>query len=243
MNIVLSLLSLSLCLCLCLLLPPPPPPATHTDTHTVKITWCNKSLTPGCIVSQSCPTLCSSMGCSPPGSSVHGILQARTLEWVAMPSSRESFWPRDQTYISCGSCIAGGFFTTEPQGKLYEAYVITDSVNCILFLCTVLSSSNFLLCSFYFFPFIFTCWRLIALQYYSDFCHTLTWISHGFTCVSHPDPPLPPPAPSHPSGSSQCTSPEHLSHASNLGWWSVSPLIVYLFQCCSLWTSHPRLLP
>ena len=52
-----------------------------------------------------------------------------------------------------------------------------------------------------------------------------------------------PPSPSHPSGSSQCTSPEHLSHASNLGWWSVSPLIVYLFQWCSLRTSHPRLLP
>ena len=59
----------------------------------------------------------------------------------------------------------------------------------------------------------------------------------------HPDPPLPPPSPSHPSGSSQCTRPEHLSHASTLGWWSVSPLIVYLFQCCSLRTSHPHLLP
>ena len=55
--------------------------------------------------------------------------------------------------------------------------------------------------------------------------------------------PFPLPSPSHPSGSSQCTSPEHLSHASNLGWWSVSPLIVYLFQCSSLRTSHPRLLP
>ena len=55
--------------------------------------------------------------------------------------------------------------------------------------------------------------------------------------------PLPPPSASHPSGSSQCTSPEHLYHASNLGWWSVSPLIIYLFRCCSLETSHPRLLP
>ena len=40
-----------------------------------------------------------------------------------------------------------------------------------------------------FFPFIFISWRLITLQYYSGFCHTLTWISHGFTCVPHPDPP------------------------------------------------------
>ena len=49
---------------------------------------------------QSCPTLCNPMDCSPPGSSVHGILQARILEWVAMPSSRDSSQPRDQTQVS-----------------------------------------------------------------------------------------------------------------------------------------------
>ena len=51
---------------------------------------------------------------------------------------------------------------------------------------------------FYFIPFIFISWRLITLQYCSGFCHTLTWISHGFTCVPHPDPPshlLPHPIP------------------------------------------------
>ena len=48
--------------------------------------------------------------------------------------------------------------------------------------------------SFCFFPFIFISWRLITLQYWSGFCHTLTWISHEFTCVPRPDPPshLPP---------------------------------------------------
>ena len=46
---------------------------------------------------QSCPTLCNPMDCSPPGSSVCGILRARILEWVAMPSSKESFLPRDRT--------------------------------------------------------------------------------------------------------------------------------------------------
>ena len=47
---------------------------------------------------------------------------------------------------------------------------------------------------FFLFSFIFISWRLITLQYCSGFCHTLTWISHGFTCVPHPDPPshLPP---------------------------------------------------
>ena len=98
----------------------------------------------------------------------------------------------------------------------------------------------FLLLLFLFFPFIFISWRLSTLQYCSGFCHTLTWISHGFTYVPHPDPPSHLPLHSIPLG---LTSPEHLSHASNLGWWSVSPLRVYLFQCCSLWTSHPQVLP
>ena len=54
---------------------------------------------------QSCPTLCNPIDCSLPGSSFHGILHARILEWVAMPSSRGSSQPRDRTHISCISCI------------------------------------------------------------------------------------------------------------------------------------------
>ena len=58
-----------------------------------------------CLVfAQSCPTHCDPLDCSPPGSSIHGISQARILEWVAI--SR----PRDQTHVSCVSCIAGRFF-------------------------------------------------------------------------------------------------------------------------------------
>ena len=49
---------------------------------------------------QSCPTLCDPMDCSPPGFSVHGILQARILEWVAMPYSRASSQPGHCTSIS-----------------------------------------------------------------------------------------------------------------------------------------------
>ena len=47
------------------------------------------------------PTLCDLMDCSLPGFSVHGILQARILEWVAISSSRLSSWPRDETHVSC----------------------------------------------------------------------------------------------------------------------------------------------
>ena len=59
---------------------------------------------------QSCPTLCNSVDCSPPGSSVRGILQARVLEWVTMPFFRGSSWPRDQTHITYISYIGGGLW-------------------------------------------------------------------------------------------------------------------------------------
>ena len=54
-----------------------------------------------CACSVMFKTLCDLMNCSPPASSVHGIFQARILEWVAIPFSRGSFWPRDQTLKSC----------------------------------------------------------------------------------------------------------------------------------------------
>ena len=65
------------------------------------------------LVAKSCPTLCDPMDCSPPGSSVRGILHKKILEWVAIAFSRESSRPRDQSWVSY---IVGGFFT-EPPGK------------------------------------------------------------------------------------------------------------------------------
>ena len=73
---------------------------------------------------QSCLTLCDPTDCSLPGSSVHVILQARILGWVATPRSRRSFGPRDGTYISCISYIAGGFFT---HWTTWEAQMVTLS--------------------------------------------------------------------------------------------------------------------
>ena len=60
-------------------------------------------------VTQSCLTLCDCMDCSPPGSSVHGVLQARILEWVAIPFSRGSSQPRDWMQASS---VAGRWFTS-----------------------------------------------------------------------------------------------------------------------------------
>ena len=58
-------------------------------------------------VAQSCLTLCDPVDCNPPGSSAHGILQARVLEWVAISFCRGSSWSRDQTQVSriAGRCF------------------------------------------------------------------------------------------------------------------------------------------
>ena len=69
------------------------------------------------LVSQSCPTFCNLMDWSLPGSAVPGILQARTLEWVAITFSKGSSWPRDGTQVSC---IAGRFFTIWATSEAQE---------------------------------------------------------------------------------------------------------------------------
>ena len=61
---------------------------------------------------QSCPPLCDPVDCNPPCSCVLGILQARILDWVAMPCPRGSSRPRNWARVSCSSCIKGGIFTT-----------------------------------------------------------------------------------------------------------------------------------
>ena len=96
---------------------------------------------------------------------------------------------------------------------------------------------------FYFFVLTYFNWKLITSQHCGGFCHTFTRISHGCTCVPHPDPPshLPPhPIPQgHPSAPALNT----LHHAWNLDWRSISYMIIYTSQCYSLKSSHPRLLP
>ena len=88
-------------------------------------------------IAQSCPTLWDPMDCSLRGSSIHGIFQARVLQWVAISFSGGSSQPRDQIWVSCiaSRCfyclshkpmslappaLAGRFFTTEPPGKPTE---------------------------------------------------------------------------------------------------------------------------
>ena len=92
----------SMCVCVCVCVCMHTHMHTHTHTHTV---------------SKSCQSICDPMDCSPPGSSVHGISQARILEWVAISSSRGPSWSRDRTCVSFLLYLAGGFFITELPGK------------------------------------------------------------------------------------------------------------------------------
>ena len=83
-----------------------------------------------CCCGQSCLIHCEPMNCSPPGSSVHGIFQARILERVAMPSSRGSSWPRDQTRVSCISFIsvqAGPLSLVSPKTSIWNEWLCINT--------------------------------------------------------------------------------------------------------------------
>ena len=82
------------------------------------------------------------MDCSPPDSFVHGIFQARILEWVAISFSRGSSPLRDQTHVSWVCCITGGFFTTESLGKPWLClYTHPNLLQILLFHCCVIFES------------------------------------------------------------------------------------------------------
>ena len=93
-----------------------------------------KPLSPGyllcvhvCILSQSCPTLCHPMDCSPPGSSVHGIFQAIVLEWIAISFSRGSSQPRDWTRVSCIVDRCFTIWATREVLRILEGVAISSS--------------------------------------------------------------------------------------------------------------------
>ena len=91
---------------------------------------------------QSCPTLCDPIDGSPPGSPVPGILQARTLEWIARPSSRGSSGPGDRTPVSC---IADRFFTNLATREALEGHYVPLIIKLPCELVSVLISSYLLI--------------------------------------------------------------------------------------------------
>ena len=98
-------------------------PFSGTELYKLLILWIRACM----LLLQLCPTFCCSVDSSLPSSSVHGILQARILEWVAMTSSRGSSQHKDWTRVSCVFCIADRFFTAKPLGKPYILEIKTLS--------------------------------------------------------------------------------------------------------------------
>ena len=88
----------------------------------------SRSLVSICSVAQSCLTVCDPIDCSPPGSSVHGIVQARILEWVAISSSRGSSPLKDWTGVSCSSCIGRWILNPEPPGDTYLSFILQTAL-------------------------------------------------------------------------------------------------------------------
>ena len=83
---------------------------------------------------QSCLTLCDSMNYSPPVSSIHRILQARTLDYIAWSPPWESSKPRDWAHISCFSCIAGRFLLLSHQGNPHMSVYIMFKLYGVIFI-------------------------------------------------------------------------------------------------------------
>ena len=86
-------------------------------------------------------------------------------------------------------------------------------------------------------------WRIITFQYCDDFCHTSTWIGCGYTCVPPSWTLLPPPFPPCPSGLSQSTDSGYPASCIEFTLIIVLHMVMYMFQCYSLKSSHPHLLP
>ena len=91
------------------------------------------------LVAQSCRLFGTPMDCSPPGSSVHGIRQARLLEWVAIPFSKGFSRPRDRTRVSC---IAGRFFTVWATREANNYYQVAQ-IRLLFFFTFLKRSCNF----------------------------------------------------------------------------------------------------
>ena len=144
-------------------------------------------------VAPSCLTLCDPVDCSPPGSSIHGILQTRTLEWVASSFSRGSSQPRDRTWVSCiaGKCFNHqGSSTGHQKGPSFSPHHLTICHTTNTSKAEQIGLQNFALSA------IFT-WPLISTTFHRGNTSTSSrrqkmlskrvhWISkHGFLCYGN----------------------------------------------------------
>ena len=142
--------------------------------------------------------------------------------------------------------LAGGFFTHWTTWKDLDVFKLLNILNVISTL--YLEAHNLLYSSLhlvhdermlFFFSFIYYLFYFTVLYW---FCCMLTWIRHGCTCVPHLEPPSHLPPHPIPQGLPSAPALSTLSHALKLDWQSIPHMIRYMFQCCSLKSSHPCLL-
>ena len=197
---------------------------------------------------QSCPTLCDPIDRSPRGSPVPGILQARTLEWVAITFSNAEKWKVKVKVksLSLVRLLATPWTAAQQappsmgvSGQEYWSGVPLPSPSIRLvrvFLCVCVCVCIVLLLIFKNL-FIFN-WRIIA--------YNIVLVSaihqHESAIGTHMPPcSFPPPVPPHPLRLSQSPGLSSLSHTPNSHWLSVLRMLVYMFLCCSVHWSHPLL--
>ena len=154
------------------------------------------------LVTQSCSTLCNPMDCSPPGSSVHGILQERIMEWVAIPFSRSS-WPRDRTM--CLPHCRQILYHLSHQGSPFISLVLTQNPKysgCSINIgwidrweteawdLKVSAKSKFT--GFLIFKLFILCWGIVDKQCCNSFRKTAKEFCHTYTCIHSPlnSPPI-----------------------------------------------------
>ena len=104
----------------------------------------------------------------------------------------------------------------------------------ILFFLTLFCTLSFLFLNFILF---------LNFTIFYWFCQILKWIHHRYTCVPHPEPSSLLPPHTLPLGRPSAPAPSIQYHASNLDWWLISYMVLYVFQCHSPKSSHPRPLP
>ena len=173
---------------------------------------------------QSCPTQCDPTDGSPWGSPVPGILQARILEWVAISFSRGSPQPRDRIQVSR---LQADALSSEPPGKLLVAKKPKSHVFHEVEIKLVFFFFNF----YYYFILLYN--TVLVLPYINMNPPRYRRVPHLETPSHLPPHTIPLCHPSAPALSI-------LYHASNLDWWSISHMILYMFQCHSPESSYPH---
>ena len=118
-----------------------------------------------CLVAESCPSVCNPMDYSPLGSSVHGISQARLLEYVAISYSVGSSWPRDQTYICIGKWILYLWATREAQLFIYLNNILGSQKGGL---------TGFKFLSLWVTVILCLLWSYSAKEFFLFFCFTLS---------------------------------------------------------------------